>query len=346
VIVELVEEAVCAGARIDKACEQLGVCARSVARWRKRGGGEDRRKGPVTPAAHKLSPEEEKRIIETANLPEYRNLSPRQIVPLLADKGIYIASESTFYRVLAKAGQMAHRHRARPAAHRKPMAHVARRPNEVWSWDITYLRSRVRGQFYYLYLVVDVFSRKIVGFEVHAEECAVKASELVSRAVDDEGVDRNRLVLHADNGGPMKASTMLATLERLGVVASFSRPRVSDDNPFAEALFRTMKYRPGYPSKPFATLEQARAWVLAFVAWYNDEHLHSAIRYVTPAARHDGRDVRILAERRSLYAAAKRRTPRRWSGSTRNRRPVGAVFLNPVRQEVRTPPLAVPIQKS
>jgi transposase InsO family protein len=346
VIVELVEEAVCAGARIDKACEQLGVCPRSVARWRKAGGGEDGRKGPVTPAAHQLSGEEKKRIIETANQPEYRNLSPRQIVPLLADRGIYIASESSFYRVLAEAGQMAHRNRARPAAHRKPMEHVARCPNEVWAWDITYLRSRVRGQFYYLYLVVDVFSRKIVGFDVHAEECAEKASELVSRAVEDEGVDRDRLVLHADNGGPMKASTMLATLQRLGVVASFSRPRVSDDNPFAEALFRTMKYRPGYPSKPFATLADARAWVVAFVAWYNDEHLHSGIRYVTPAARHRGDDIAILANRRRVYAAAKRHTPKRWSGDTRNWAPVGAVFLNPVRQEVRTPPLAVPIQNS
>ena len=345
-ILELVEEAVCAGARVDTACEQLGVCARSVARWRKEGGGEDRRKGPLTRAVHELTEEERQRVLETANSSEYRDLSPRQIVPLLADKGIYIASESSFYRVLAEAGELAHRSRAKPAAHRKPKEHVARRPNQVWAWDITYLRTRVRGQFFYLYLVVDVFSRKIVGFDVHAEECAERAVELISQAVAREGVDRDRLALHADNGGPMRASTMLATLERLGVVASFSRPRVSDDNPFAEALFRTMKYRPGYPSKPFATLEDARLWVIGFVTWYNDEHLHSGIRYVTPAARHAGKDAHILASRRRVYAAAKRRTPRRWSGATRNWTPVGAVFLNPVRQEVRTPPLAVPIQKS
>lgn len=285
-------------------------------------------------------------MIETANRPEYRDKSPRQIVPLLADKGVYIASESTFYRVLAEAGQLAHRSRSRPATNRRPMEHVARRPNEVWSWDITYLRTSVRGCFYYLYLVVDVFSRKIVGFDVHEEECARRASELVSCAVADERVDKRRLVLHADNGGPMKASTMLATLERLGVVASFSRPHVSDDNPFAEALFRTMKYRPEYPSKPFATLAEARAWVRRFVAWYNDEHLHSGIRYITPSARHAGRDAAILANRRSVYAAARRRHPRRWSGDTRNWKVVGAVFLNPVRQEVRTAPLAVPVEKS
>lgn len=345
-ILELVEEAVCAGARLDKACAQLGVCARSVARWRKEGGGEDRRRGPSTSPAHKLTEEERQFILAAANLPEYRDLSPRQIVPLLADSGIYIASESSFYRVLAEAGQLAHRNRARPATSRKPKEHIARRPNEVWSWDITYLRSRVRGQFYYLYLVVDVFSRKIVGFDVHTEECAQHAAVLISRTVAEERVDRNRLALHADNGGPMKASTLLATLERLGVVASFSRPRVSDDNPFAEALFRTMKYRPGYPSKPFATLEDARSWVSAFVSWYNNEHLHSGIRYVTPAARHDGQDAGILARRHRIYTAAKRRTPRRWSGGTRNWTPVGAVFLNPARQEVRTPPLAVPIEDS
>jgi len=346
VIIELVEEAVCAGARRDEACKQLGVCGRSVARWRRQGGGEDGRKGPVKPVPQRLTEQERQRVLETANLPEYRDRSPRQIVPLLADRGVYIASESSFYRVLAEAGQLAHRNRARPAQHKKPLEHVARRPNEVWSWDITYLRSRVRGQFFYLYLAVDVFSRKIVGFDVHVEECAQLASEMISGAVCAERVDRRRLVLHADNGGPMKASTMLATLERLGVVASFSRPRVSDDNPFAEALFRTMKYRPGYPSKPFATLEDARTWVVAFVAWYNDEHLHSGIRYVTPSARHAGGDAAIMAKRRAVYAAAKGRTPRRWSGATRNWTPVGAVFLNPVREEVRTPALAVPARNS
>jgi putative transposase len=346
VIFEVVEEAVCAGARLDAACEQVGISARTLARWRRGGGGEDRRNGPKTPAANRLTEAERKLILETANLPEHRNRSPRQIVPLLADKGIYIASESSFYRVLADNDQLAHRDRTRPPKPRKPLAHVARRPNEVWSWDITYLKSNVRGRFFYLYLVVDVFSRKVVGFDVHEHECAERAASLVARTVATERVDRRRLVLHADNGGPMKASTMLATLERLGVVPSFSRPRVSDDNPFAEALFRTMKYRPEYPSKPFGSVEEAHAWVCRFVAWYNDEHLHSGIRYVTPSARHSGGDAAILAARRRVYAAAKRRVPQRWSGQTRNWTQVGAVFLNPVKEEVRTQPLALPISNS
>lgn len=342
-IVALVEEAVAAGAREEKACELLGLASRSLARWRADDGGKDARRGPKAPPAHKLSAEERQRVLDTANSPEFRDLSPRQIVPLLADRGMYIASESTFYRVLHEEGGLAHRGHARPAKSKKPDEHVASAPNQVWSWDITYLKSRVRGAFFYLYLAVDVFSRKIVGWAVHEHECGEHAASLIETATSAERVDRDQLVLHADNGGPMKGSTMLATLQRLGVVPSFSRPSVSDDNPFAEALFRTLKYRPGFPRKPFASLDAARAWVEGFVAWYNHEHLHSGIRYVTPGDRHAGRDVPILAQRHVLYVAAKKRTPRRWTRSTRNWTPIGPVFLNPVKQEVKIPPIATPI---
>jgi len=205
---------------------------------------------------------------------------------------------------------------------------VARAPNRVWCWDITYLRSSVRGVFYFLYLVVDVYSRKIVGWSLHAEESQDFAVDMIDAAIRREDVPEDALVLHADNGGPMKGSTMLATLQRLGIIPSFSRPSVSDDNAFIEALFRTMKYRPGYPRKPFASIEAASRWVEDFVAWYNDEHLHSAIRYVTPSDRHAGRDVAILANRREVYGSAKKRTPRRWTGETRNWTPVGPVHLN------------------
>lgn len=342
-ILALVDEAVAAGAREERAGEVIGVAARTLARWRAEGGGEDRRQGPGAPPAHKLSEEERQRVLDTANSVAYRDLSPRQIVPLLADDGQYIASESTFYRVLREAGQLAHRSHARPARAHKPKEHVARGPNEVWSWDITYLRSAVRGAHFYLYMAIDVYSRKIVGWEVHLEESATLAARLVQAAIHDERADARRLVLHADNGGPMKGSTMLATLQRLGVVASFSRPGVSDDNPFAEALFRTLKYRPGYPSKPFATIESARAWVQGFVAWYNGEHLHSGIRFVTPEDRHAGRDKAILARRHDVYTQAKERTPQRWSGPTRDWSPIGPVFLNPVKQEARIQPIATPV---
>lgn len=342
-IIALVDEAVRAGARIGKACDVVGISERCLQRWRAEPEGLDRRAGPPDPPAHQLSEQERQAVLDTANLPEFRNLSPRQIVPLLADRGQYIASESTFYRVLREAGQLAHRQHARPASHSRPREHVARGPNEVWSWDITYLRSSVRGTFFYLYLIVDVWSRKIVGWNVHLDESAEHAGELITAASNSENVDPGRLVLHADNGGPMKGSTMLATLQRLGVVPSFSRPRVSDDNPFAEALFRTLKYCPAFPHKPFRSVDDARSWIAAFVAWYNDTHLHSGIRYVTPSDRHARRDRGILRHRAAVYAAARKVNPRRWTGSTRNWTPIGPVFLNPIKQEVRTPAIATPV---
>jgi transposase InsO family protein len=270
-------------------------------------------------------------VLETVNSPEYRDLSPKQIVPRLADAGTYLASESTVYRLLRECGLHAHRERSRPPTHSRPREHEADGANQVWSWDITYLPSAVRGQFFYLYMVEDVWSRKVVGWEVHREESMDLAARLFSRICAELGIDPRGLVLHADNGGPMKGSTMLATLQRLSVVASFSRPHVSDDNPYSEALFRTLKYRPEYPRGPFATLEAARAWVEGFVAWYNTEHLHSAIRFVTPDDRHYGREDAILSHRKLVYERARRKNPHRWSGATRDWNPIETVVLNPTR---------------
>jgi hypothetical protein len=153
------------------------------------------------------------------------------------------------------------------------------------------------------------------------------------------GVDPEGLILHTDNGGPMKGSTMLATLQRLGIVPSFSRPKVSDDNPYSEALFRTLKYRPEYPGRPFDSLAEAREWVAGFVQWYNTVHLHSAICFVSPDDRHFGREHDLLKKRREVYEAARRRHPERWStGKTRNWDPVRVVVLNPdgtTREELR-----------
>lgn len=230
---------------------------------------------------------------------------------------------------------MGHRESSRPRRVNKPDEHIATAPNQVWCWDITYLRSPVRGVFYYLYLILDIYSRKIVGFTVACEESMQIAAKLVEQTTREQQVRPNRLVLYADNGGPMKGSTMLSTLHKLGVLASFSRPRVSDDNPYAEALFRTLKYKPGYPRKPFESLEAAQAWVAGFVAWYNGEHLHSAIRYVTPSDRHAGHDGAILTARHEVYTAARDRAPTRWSRHTRNWTPITAVALNPVTSEIR-----------
>lgn len=332
-ILGLVDEAVVAGARHERACFVLGLTARCLQRWRSADVGDDGRAGPRTIPANTFTAAERAKVLEVVNLPEYRDLSPKQVVPRLADEGRYIGSESTIYRILRAEGQDAHRGRAKPRTARTVDEHVATAPNQVWSWDITYLLSTVRGRFFYLYLVVDVWSRRIVGFEVHAEECMSASSALVRATCAAEKVDPKGLVLHSDNGGPMKGSTMLATLRHLGIVASFSRPSVSDDNPFSEALFRTLKYRPEYPHKPFDTIEAARAWVTTFVAWYNTEHRHSGIRFVTPDQRHNGREADVLANRVRVYERARRKHPNRWSRHTRNWTPAPAVFLNPKRNQ-------------
>ena len=187
------------------------------------------------------------------------------------------------------------------------------------------------GTYYFLYAVLDVWSRKIVAWEVHQKQTDELSAPLMQAACVREGVLPGALLLHADNGGAMKGKTMLAKLEQLGVMPSFSRPRVSDDNPFPEALFRTLKYRPSYPDGRFASIKQARRWVGHFVAWYNEDHQHSGIRFVTPSERHDGREKAILARRHQVYQAAKARNPERWSGTTRNWAPVAIVRLNSAR---------------
>jgi putative transposase len=257
-------------------------------------------------------------------------VSPKQLVPRLADQGIYLASESTMYRLRRRLGLRSGRRAVqRASVSRASRLHRALAPNQVWSWDITYLPTTVRGRYLYLYLIMDIWSRRIVGWEIHEQESADCAASLIRRICEETGVDAKGLVLHSDNGNPMRGRTMISTLEWLGIVASFSRPHISDDNPYSEALFRTLKYTPVYPRLPFASRETAHAWVARFAAWYNGEHRHSAIRYVTPDQRHFGLQDDILARRHVLYERAKRRRPERWSCSTRNWTAIGAVVLNP-----------------
>ncbi len=332
-ILGLLEEARRGGARLAMACNALDISPRMIERWKAAHGGEDGRRGPKSEPGNKLTRMERKRLLKMVNSPEYRDMSPKQIVPKLADKGMYLASESTVYRVLRNEGQMAHREGSRPAVHSHPKEHPADGPNRVWSWDITFLPSSVRGMFFYLYMIMDVWSRKIVGFEVHAEESMELSSILITRVCAEMKIDEEQLVLHSDNGGPMKGATMLATLQKLGVMPSFSRPHVSDDNPYSEALFRTLKYRPEYPGKPFETPESARNWVVDFVDWYNTEHLHSGINFVTPDDRHFGRSEEILNKRKIVYENAKKKKPERWSGETRNWNSIETVVLNPQKHQ-------------
>jgi len=331
----LIREAQAAGSRLAPACVELGITLRTFQRWVRDGDGAvaaDSRPTSVRPEpANKLSEDERAEILTVANSEEFASLPPSQIVPALADRGVYMASESSFYRVLKAASQQHRRGRAKKPSERVLTSHCATGPNQVWSWDITWMPAAVKGQFYYWYMVLDVFSRKIVGHEVHVAESSELASRLMRRTSLAEGLAGRSLVLHSDNGSAMKGATMLANLEQLGVAPSFSRPRVSNDNAYAESLFRTCKYRPDYPSKPFASLEQAQEWTHKFVRWYNQEHKHSGLKFVTPAQRHNGQDAVILKRREQVYDGARNRHPKRWSRGIRNWTLQDQVWLNPER---------------
>ena len=334
----MIREATQTGCRLAPACAELGICIRTFQRWVQEGDealvADARTTTSERPTpAHKLSEAERALMLAVANSAEFASLPPSQIVPALADRGVYLASESSFYRVLKQASQQHHRGRARKPSERVATSHCASGPNQVWSWDITWLPTAVKGQYFYWYMMLDVFSRKIVGHEVHVAESAELAALLMRRASLAEGLAGRALVLHSDNGSAMKGATMLATLEHLGVATSFSRPRVSNDNAYAESLFRTCKYRPDYPRKPFASLEAAQTWTHQFVHWYNQEHKHSGLKFVTPAQRHAGQAAAILADRERLYALAKSSNPRRWTGPTRNWKLADEVWLNPERTQ-------------
>jgi len=328
-ILGLIEEACSAGARKQAACQLLGISCKTIQRWKSSDVLEDKREKRASPPHNKLSLEEKNKILNLVNTPQYSEMSPSKIVPLLADQGEYIASESTIYRLLKAEGQLKHRHASKPLNLYKPKAITAIKPNQVYSWDITYLTSSVKGVFFYLYLILDIYSRKIVGWQVYDRESSDYASDVLKAAYIEEGIQKEELVLHSDNGSPMKGATMLVTLQKLGVIPSFSRPGVSNDNPYSESLFKTLKYLPKYPKNGFEDLDGAREWVSSFVKWYNEEHLHSGIKFVTPGQRHKGLDEEILKQRHSVYQEAKRKNPQRWSGATRNWEAINEVLLNP-----------------
>ena len=333
-----IDQAHAAGARLAAACELAGISVRTLQRWKAAQGlqtGDGRPGAMRLPPAHALTPRERQRLLEVANEPRFADMPPARIVPMLADEGVYLASESSFSRVLRAAGQNCHRGRAKaPRPAKPPTTHVATAPGQLWCWDMTYLPAAVAGRWFYLYLILDVYSRKVVGFEVHDSDEAEHAAHLARRTALAEGIHAlaTKPVLHGDNGATFKATTVLAMLHWLGVKPSYSRPRVSDDNAFVESLFRTAKYRPEFPSRGFVDLQDARQWAASFVHWYNHRHRHSGIRYVSPAQRHAGADQGILAERDAVYRQARERNPRRWARHTRNWSPIKFVTLNPERE--------------
>ncbi len=328
------------GARLQPACEVAGIELRTLQRWKARQGltaGDGRPQAVHPTPSHALSPTERAALLAVANEPRFASVPPACIVPMLADEGVYLGSESSMVRVLREHGQNARRGRAKaPKVTRPPTTHIATAPGQVWCWDMTYLPANVMGRWFHQYLILDLYSRKIVGAEVHDSDDADHAVHLVRRTALAESIATmdTKPVLHGDNGSTLKATTVLAMLRWLGVKRSYSRPSVSDDNAYAESLFRTAKYRPEFPANGFASLDEARAWAAEFVRWYNVDHRHSGIRYVSPQQRHAGKDQAILAARHALYVQAQQRHPARWSGNTRDWTHIAVVTLNPERDTV------------
>jgi len=335
-VIGLIKQARTDGARLSAACEIAHIDPATYRRWQHNSVVvADQRAGAKRPTpVNKLTKEERELILVTCHLPEYQSLPPSQIVPTLADLGRYVGSESSFYRVLRVANEQHSRGRAKSRKKRaKPDEYQTSGPNQCRTWDVTWLKSPTNGLFYYLYMMVDVFSRKITAWEVHETESGELASKLLKRGVLAEGCASTLECLHADNGAIQKSSTLRATMEWLGVEPSYSRPRVSNDNAFSEALFRTTKYRPDFPNDGFTSLEAAREWCKRFVHWYNEEHKHSAIKFVTPGQRHRGEHIEILTKRDVLYKKTRTKNPFRWSGATRNWLRPETMTLNPDRKK-------------
>ena len=323
-LVELFQEGLRKGARAKAIADLIGLCSRTLRRWGiaidAQGFSQDGRKGSIRMVPHRFSEEERQQVLATINDPEYADLTPAQIVARLTEQGGWVGSESSIYRIMRQEGLLNHRGRSRPPRQpQEPPALEATGINQVLAWDITLLPGPVKGQFYYLYMAMDVWSRRIIGAEVHECEAGELAKNFFDRICRDEGITKqDATVLHADNGAPMRSYTLAAKMAELGVSLSFSRPRVSNDNAFAEAVFRTMKYHQSYPSRRFRDLPSVRAWVESFVDWYNNEHRHSGIKYVTPNQRHYGEADEICRIRQETYEKARQKNPRRWTRATRD----------------------------
>lgn len=325
-IVSDIEKAVAADVPIYKCCDVLSIEPRTFYRWRV--STEDKRKGARKSNKRALSEYEKDEIVAVCCSERFIDTNPYEIVAILAEEGTYLASPRTFYRVLKERGLLSHRRSSRPPrrAYRPPEL-KATGPDQVYSWDITWIPSRVNGLFWYAYVVIDVWSREIVGWTIHENESEAHARELFFKIKTKHNLKGTWL--HADNGNPMRGATFAVTLANMGMFLSHSRPMVKNDNPYIESFFRTLKYHAGYPRR-FDSLDTARIWLADFIDWYNTTHRHSGIGYVTPQQRRRGVSGKLFEKRnKTLQEAWKKRPdrfpkkgPRLWKEKT-------IVYLNP-----------------
>ncbi len=271
---------------------------------------QDRRKGSSRFVPHRLSANEEEAILAVCNSDAYCDMPPAMIVALLAQEKKYIASESTFYRVLRKNKLLTHRQNSKaPRKGKQPERIAVNGPNQVWAWDITWLKTDVKGLFYYAYTIIDLYDRSIVGWTIEDQESDHYAYTLFSRIIRDLKVSPE--IIHADNGNSMRGISLAAFLDSLFISRSYSRPRVSNDNAFIESWHKTLKYSVGYPDF-FSSIENARVWYANFINWYNTEHLHSALGYVTPEQHRTGKSDELYITRNETLLLARSANPARW----------------------------------
>lgn len=323
--VELILEANRNGARIWKACEVLEISVSTFERYRS-GKINDNRKGASKKVPRKLTEEEQNKIVTICCSEEYKDSNPYEIHANLLDKSIYVASISSFYRVLRKNELINHRGKTKPGQrHNKPPQRKATGPNQVWCWDITWITTNIRGLFFFAYVIIDIWDRSIVKWNIHDREDDALAKELFQSALRDNNYPD--VFIHSDNGNPMKGVSLMALFYELGICNSYSRPRVSNDNPFIESWFKTLKYNVSYPDK-FSSLQDARIWFSNFVDFYNTAHSHSGINFITPQELRQGKYKAISDNRNNTMLEARKKNPLRWSNNTKQLPVEHVVYLN------------------
>jgi len=307
------------------ACDALGVSRASV--YRRRQPARPPAARPTPPRT--LAPVEQETVLATLNSERFLDQAPAQIHATLLDEGTYLCSPRTMYRLLEAAGEIKERRDQVRRPHYAAPELLATRPNEVWSWDITKLLGPVKWTYFYLYVVLDIFSRYVVGWMIAPHESAALAERLIAETCAKHGIAPGQLTLHADRGGAMRSKPVALLLADLGVVKTHSRPYVSNDNPFSEAQFRTLKYCPQFPER-FGSIEDGRAFGQAFFRWYNHEHHHSGLGFLTPAVVHFGQAAAVRAQRECVLAAAYAAHPERFvHGRPQPADLPQAVWINP-----------------
>jgi putative transposase len=310
------------------ACEVLVVSRASFYRLRHRRAGPQALARPRRAAAQALSAQERQQVLEILNSLRFLDAAPAQIHAKLLDEGVYLCSPRTMYRILHDAQEVRERrNQLRHPAYRKPEL-LATGPNQVWSWDITKLRTTVKGCPYSLYVVLDIFSRYVVGWMVAQREAKPLAQLLLGEAVNRQKVQPGQLTIHADRGSTMTSKTLALLLEDLGVTGSHSRPHTSNDNPYSEAHFKTLKYGPGFPDH-FGSLADARVFCRSFFGWYNTQHYHSGIAFLTPETVHYGRARQVLQQRTKVLDAAYAAHPERFRRAPKLKPPPTEAWINP-----------------